>query len=46
MMMMSDPRSRDEANGADGISYVKAALQWQYNLIGLAGAVAFAAISR
>lgn len=42
---MSDPRSRDEANGADGISYVKAALQWQYNLIGLGGAVAFAAVS-
>ena len=29
----------------DDISYVKAALQWQYNLIGLAGAVGFATIS-
>jgi hypothetical protein len=43
--MLPDPKSRDEANGIDDISYVKAAFQWQYNLIGLAGAVGFAAIS-
>src|ERR1700704_6343448 len=43
--MMPDPKSRDEASGVDDISYVKAAFQWQYNLIGLAGAVGFAAIS-
>jgi hypothetical protein len=34
-----------ERTSPDDISYVKAALQWQYNLIGLAGAVGFAAIS-
>ena len=45
MMMMPDPKSRDETNGIDDISYVKAAFQWQYNLIGLAGAAGFAAIS-
>jgi hypothetical protein len=43
--MLPEPKSRDEANGIDGISYVKAAFQWQYNLIGMAGAVGFAAIS-
>jgi hypothetical protein len=44
-MMMPDPKSRDESHGIDDISFVKAAFQWQYNLIGMAGAVAFAAIS-
>src|SRR4051794_150345 len=34
-----------ERNSPDDISYVKAALQWQYNLIGMGAAVAFAAIS-
>jgi myosin heavy subunit len=43
--MMPDPKSRDEANGIGDIGYVKAAFKWQYNLIVLAGAVAFAAIS-
>jgi hypothetical protein len=43
--MLPDPKSRDEANGADDISFVKAAFQWQYNLIGMAGAVGFAALS-
>jgi len=42
---MPDPKSRDQANGIDDISYVKAAFKWQYNLIGLAGAVGFAAVS-
>src|SRR2546425_2891979 len=44
-MMMPDPKSRDEANGIDDAGYVKAAFQWQYNLIGLAGAVGFAVLS-
>jgi hypothetical protein len=43
--MLPEPKSRDESNGIDDISYVKAAFQWQYNLIGMAGAVGFAAIS-
>lgn len=43
---MPDPKSRDEAHGIGEISYVKAAFKWQYNLIGLAGAVAFAVVSR
>jgi hypothetical protein len=43
--MMPDPKSRGEANGVDDISYVKAAFQWQYNLIAMAGAVGFSAIS-
>jgi len=34
-----------ERSSPDDISYVKAALQWQYNLIGLGGAAVFAAIS-
>src|SRR5258706_8651644 len=34
-----------EQTSPDDISYVKAAFQWQYNLIGLAGALGFAAIS-
>ena len=42
---MPDPKSRDEANGIDDAGYVKAAFQWQYNLIGLAGAVGFAVLS-
>ena len=41
MHMMADPQQ----NGPDDISYVKAAFQWQYNLIAMAGAVGFAAIS-
>jgi hypothetical protein len=41
-MMMSDPTNN---NAPDDISYVKAAFQWQYNLIAMAGAVGFAAIS-
>jgi hypothetical protein len=44
-MMMPDSKSRDDATGVDDISYVKAAFQWQYNLIAMAGAVVFAAIS-
>jgi hypothetical protein len=36
---MSQPEADDD------ISYVKAAFQWQYNLIGMAGAVGFAAVS-
>jgi hypothetical protein len=43
MMMMADPRKQNGTE--DDISFVKAAFQWQYNLIGMAGAVAFAAIS-
>jgi hypothetical protein len=43
MMMMSDPRNQNGTE--DDVSFVKAAFQWQYNLIGLGGAVAFAAIS-
>src|SRR6516162_5146051 len=43
MMMMADPTNQNGAE--DDISYVKAAFQWQYNLIGLAGAVGFAAVS-
>jgi hypothetical protein len=41
--MMADPRKQNGTE--DDISFVKAAFQWQYNLIGMAGAVAFAAIS-
>jgi hypothetical protein len=43
--MMPDPKSRGEANGIDDISFVKAAFQWQYNLIAMGAAVAFAAVS-
>jgi len=43
MMMMADPTNHNGAE--DDISYVKAAFQWQYNLIGMAGAVGFAAVS-
>ena len=42
---MPNPKSRDEAGGIDDISYVHAAFKWQYNLIGLAGTVAFAVLS-
>src|SRR5260370_39288372 len=45
MMMMPDPPSRNEANGIDDISYLKAAFKWQYNLIGMGGALAFAVVS-
>src|SRR5262245_6866133 len=41
--MMADPTNQNGAD--DDISYVKAAFQWQYNLIGMAGAVGFAAVS-
>src|SRR5690242_7422141 len=41
MHMMADPTS----NGPDDISFVKAAFQWQYNLIAMGGALAFSAIS-
>src|SRR5690242_7008571 len=41
-MMMSDPNHNPEQ---DDISFVKAAFQWQYNLIAMGGAFAFAAIS-
>src|SRR5215468_12001286 len=41
--MLADPNPRPDAE--DDISYVKAAFQWQYNLIGMAGAVGFAAVS-
>jgi hypothetical protein len=41
--MLPESKSRDEAAG--DLSYVKAAFQWQYNLIGMAGAVGFAAVS-
>ena len=34
-----------EVEGSDSIHYVKEALKWQYNLIGLAGAAAFAVVS-
>jgi hypothetical protein len=43
--MMPDPKSRDGEHGIDDVSYVKSAFKWQYNLIGLAGAVGFAALS-
>jgi hypothetical protein len=43
--MMSDPKSRGDSNGVDDINYVKAAFQWQYNLIAMAGAVGFSALS-
>jgi hypothetical protein len=45
MMVLPDPKSRDEATGADDISYVKAAFKWQYNLIAMAGAAAFSVLS-
>src|SRR5665647_1623675 len=35
----------DERSGEDNINFVKEALKWQYNWIGLAGAAAFAVIS-
>lgn len=38
--MAEDPRKNDNS-----LVYVKEALKWQYNLIGIAGAAAFAAIS-
>jgi hypothetical protein len=44
-MMMPDPKSRDESHGIEDVNYVKAAFQWQYNLIGLAGAIGFSALS-
>jgi hypothetical protein len=44
-MMPADPKSRDQANGVDDLSYVKAAFRSQYNLIGLGGLVAFALVS-
>jgi len=44
-MMMPDPKISGEANGISDPSYVKAAFQWQYNLIAIGGAVAFAALS-
>jgi len=37
--------SRAEDRELHGLDYVKAALGWQYNVIGLTGAVAFAAVS-
>src|SRR5215831_7237644 len=39
------PDSNPRESGPDDISYVKAAFQWQYNLIAMAGAVGFAAMS-
>jgi hypothetical protein len=42
---MSDPRSSDEAGRNNDVSYVKAALRWQYNWITMAGAAGFAVIS-
>ena len=42
---MGDPKSRDRAGELDDISYVKAAFRWQYNLISLGGAAAFAILS-
>jgi hypothetical protein len=45
MMMMPDPKSRGDSGGIDDISYLKAAFQWQYNLIAMGAAVAFSAIS-
>ena len=42
---MGDPKSHDRAGELDDISYVKAAFRWQYNLISLGGAAAFAILS-
>ncbi len=38
-------RDPSQDPGFDGINYVKEALKWQYNWIGLAGAAAFAVLS-
>ncbi len=38
-------RDSIEASGSEPYNYVKEALKWQYNLIGLAGAAAFALVS-
>ena len=42
---MGDPKSQGRAGELDDISYVKAAFRWQYNLISLGGAAAFAILS-
>jgi len=38
-------QSKSESHGTDKTNYIKEALKWQYNLIGLASATAFAVIS-